>query len=327
MFPSAQRGSALSVVFMAPLLGGAIGPAIAGAIAQSVGWRVIMLISVCLAVVGELCFLCLFQETYKPAILRRADDPIAVLEEDSEDDEEDAKAKAAAKSGSPLWDGIARPIVVFASSFVLQIFSLYGALVFTFFYVMSTTLPDILQNEYNFPPSMVGIAFISFSVGSVLGLVICNSFLDRIYIRLADPMTGKSAPENRLPLIIFGAFSIPVAVALYGWTAELHLPAPVLLLSVVILGFCVLLGIVPVMAYIVDAFNLYSASATTAVLITRCLMGTFLPLITEPLTDAIGYGWGFTVLAGACLLLAPVPLLIMRYGGKWRQRSEYTRDQ
>lgn len=129
MFPSAQRGSALSVVFLAPLLGGAIGPAIAGRIAQSAGWRVIMLISICLAAVCEVCFLVLFRETYKPAILRRAEDPDAVLDEDSESDDE---AKEAAESGSPLWDGIARPIVVFASSFVLQIFSLYGALVFTY---------------------------------------------------------------------------------------------------------------------------------------------------------------------------------------------------
>lgn len=191
---------------------------------------------------------------------------------------------------------------------------------------MSTTLPDILQDEYGFSPSMTGTAFITFSVGSVLGLVITNTLLDKIYVRLADPVTGKSAPENRLPLIIVGAFALPCSVVLYGWTAELHLPVAVLLLAVVLLGFCVLLGIVPVMAYVVDAFNLYAASATTAVLITRCLMGTFLPLVTEPLTDAIGYGLGFTVLAGACLVLAPVPLLIMRYGAKWRQRSEYTRD-
>lgn len=282
-----------------------------------------MLMAVCLAVVCEICFLVLFRETYKPAILRRAENPRAVLAEDSESDDE---AEAAAKSKSPLWDGIARPWVVFASSFVLQIFSLYAALVFTFFYVMSTTLPDILQNGYGFAPSAVGTAFISFSVGSVIGLVVCNTLLDRIYVRLADTETGKSAPENRLPLVIVGAFTIPLTVAFYGWSAQLHLPAPVLLIAVVLLGFCVLLGIVPVMAYVVDAFNLYSASATTAVLITRCLMGTFLPLVTEPLTDAIGYGWGFTVLAGACLALAPVPVLVMRYGGRWRQRSEYTRD-
>lgn len=80
------------------------------------------------------------------------------------------------------------------------------------------------------------------------------------------------------------------------------------------------------MAYVVDAFGLYSASALTAVLITRCLMSTFLPLLVGPLNDAVGHGWGFTIVAGVCLAVAPIPSLVMRYGEKWRQWSTYTRD-
>ena len=85
-------------------------------------------------------------------------------------------------------------------------------------------------------------------------------------------------------------------------------------------------SIVPMMTFITDAFSDYSASAMTAVLITRCLMGAFLPLAVPPLASEIGYGLAFLVLASACLLLAPVPVLIMRFGPTWRQRSEYTKD-
>jgi hypothetical protein len=96
---------------------------------------------------------------------------------------------------------------------------------------------------------------------------------------------------------------------------------------VVLFGIFVIMSMVPVMAYVVDAFNLYSASAITALLITRCLMGTFLPLVTAPLTDKIGYGLGFTVLSAACVVLAPIPFLIWRYGGHWRQSSDFTKDE
>ena len=99
-----------------------------------------------------------------------------------------------------------------------------------------------------------------------------------------------------------------------------------MLLAVVLLGFAVILCIVPMMTYITDIFGLYSASALTAVLITRCLMGTFLPLAVAPLTNDIGYGFGFLVMAAACLLLAPVPALVMRYGTRWRQWSAYTKN-
>lgn len=83
---------------------------------------------------------------------------------------------------------------------------------------------------------------------------------------------------------------------------------------------------VSLMTYVTDAFGIYSASALTAVLVTRCLMSTFLPLSVVPVTDALGFGWGFVGFAGLCLLLAPLPLLVMRFGCAWRQRSIYTKD-
>jgi MFS family permease len=163
----------------------------------------------------------------------------------------------------------------------------------------------------------------------MFGVLCCNFLVDRIYKSLqrrsADP--EKQHPENRLPLVIAGAIALPLIVALYGWTAQLHWPVAVLLLSVGGQGFVCIGALVPMMAYIVDATGLYSASALTAVLITRCLAGTFIPLATAPLADKVGFGWGFTILAGICLVLAPIPILIMRYGAVWRQRSGYTKDQ
>jgi len=41
----------------------------------------------------------------------------------------------------------------------------------------------------------------------------------------------------------------------------------------------------------------------------------------------LGYGWGCTVLAAVSMAVAPIPVLVFRYGRKWRQRSEYTRGQ
>jgi hypothetical protein len=118
---------------------------------------------------------------------------------------------------------------------------------------------------------------------------------------------------------------LPMVVAFYGWSAQARLPVYCVLFAVTALGFCVIISMISMIAYVVDAFGLYSASALTAVLITRCLMGTFLPLATPGLHAAVGYGWGFTILAGACLLLAPIPALVMRYGAKWRRQCEYTK--
>lgn len=166
-----------------------------------------------------------------------------------------------------------------------------------------------------------------------MSVIICESSLDRIYIRMRDACrlrtenpAAAGQPEYRLPLTIIGAFMTPLSVALFGWSIELDLPLPVLLFSVTMLGGTVLLTCVPLMAYVVDAFGLYSASAITGVIVTRCLMGTFLPLAAGPLIDNFGHGWGFSVFAALSLVLAPITIVIFRYGERWRTFSKYTRE-
>ena len=351
MFVSEERGSAMSLIMLAPLFGGALGPAISGVIAQSLGWRTVVWISVFLAAACELAFLAFFRETYKVPILRRRAARLRQETGDATLKTEFDQGKAGSKA---LWESVMRPVVVFAGSGVLQALSLFGSLVFTFFYIMSTTLPDILEGLYGLSPAMAGFCFISFSqstplllscpcfpclsgamltryfdptgIGSLFSVVFCNVALDRIYIRLGETHPEIGKPELRLPLVIVGGLTLPFVVALYGWATQVHLDLFFILLILALMGMTLLLAFLPLMAYVVDAFGMYSASAITAVIVSRCLMGTFLPLTSGPLVDRFGYGWGFTILAAVLLMMWPIPILVMKRGLKWRQGSKYTRD-
>lgn len=143
---------------------------------------------------------------------------------------------------------------------------------------------------------------------------------------MAGSNDGVGRPEFRLPLAVAGALLLPPSVALYGCAAQLRLPLPLLLLSVGLLGATVILSTLPVMAYVVDAFASYPASAVTGLILVRSLAGTFLPLLVVPLAGHLGYARSFAVLAALCLCLAPVPLLVIRHGPVWRQRSKYSCD-
>lgn len=160
-----------------------------------------------------------------------------------------------------------------------------------------------------------------------MAVFVCNMLIDRIYIYLREKNNEQSHPEYRMPLTVISSFILPVAAALFGWAAEKEWPVALLLFLVGIQGFALLTAMVPLMAYVVDAFGLYSASALTAVLIARCLTSTFLPLAVGPITDELGYGWGFMIVSSMCLVVAPIPWLVMRYGERWRQWSAYTRDE
>lgn len=161
IWPSKSRGKAMSAVMLAPLLGGAIGPAVAGALARETGWREIMWLALGLAGTCEVTFLMFFRETFKVAILQRR---AARLRKETGDHsirtefDEEGKSKL-----QTVFSSMARPLVVISGSFVLQIFSLWGALIFSFFYIMSTTLPDILADVYGFDEAERGVAFMSFS--------------------------------------------------------------------------------------------------------------------------------------------------------------------
>lgn len=326
IFDSDQRGSAMSLISLAPLIGGAIGPAIAGAIAQTLGWRQVLLMAAGLAVIAEILFLTCFRETYKMAILHSR---VARLKRESGEFKSSASTpKNKHEDLRKIWHALTRPFAVLFGSSVLMALSLQASISFSFFYVMSISLPSILQDTYGFNPAETGAAFVIFSIGSLLSVLLCNSFLDRIYIALRNRSTqpDQGKPEYRLPLAVLGAVLLPFSVTAYGWIAHLALPVPLLLASVALLDFTLLTNIIPLQAYVVDACGLYSASAMTGVIVTRCLMGTFLPLATEPLHLSLGYGWGFTVLGGVAASVAVVPIAVLRYGSEWRQRSEYTRD-
>ncbi|KAH9882791.1 hypothetical protein J1614_000157 [Plenodomus biglobosus] len=323
MFESDQRGSAMSLIMLAPLIGGAIGPAISGAIAQAMGWRMILIIATGLAVLCEILFLLCFRETYKMAILKRR---IAASHRDDCGSEDSLDNDTKHKNMLKLWHSITRPFAVLFGSKVLMLLSVFASVSFSYFYVISVSLPGILVDIYGFTPTQTGSAFVSFSIGSFISVMVCNFSLDRIYIRLRHRSNAKAKPEYRLPLGIVGAFLLPIAVTSYGWIAQYKLPVPLLLASVSLLGFSLLLTMVPLSAYVVDACGIYSASAMTGVIVTRCLAGTFFPLTTVPLAEHLGYGWGFTCLGALSLSLAIVPILILQFGHGWRQSSEFTKD-
>lgn len=241
-----------------------------------------------------------------------------------------------------LWHSMTRPFAVLFGSTVLMLLSLFASVAFSFFYVVSVSLPIILIEKYDFRLAMIGTTFISFSkwpqmfliavanersgVGSFCSVLVCNFTLDRIYVKLRGPDGAKGKPEYRLPLSIIGAILLPFSVTAYGWIAEHRLPVLLLLASVALMGFSLLLTVIPLSAYVVDACGMYSASAMTGVIVTRCLMGTFLPLTTGPLSDALGYGLGFSILGALSLSLAIIPMSIFKFGEKWRQHSEFTKD-
>ena len=71
----------------------------------------------------------------------------------------------------------------------------------------------------------------------------------------------------------------------------------------------------PVQTYLIDVFgDRAAASALAANTLLRSLFGSFLPLAGPHLYDALGLGWGNSLLGFIGLAFMPVPYLFYHYG-------------
>lgn len=325
IYPTHRRSGGMSLAMFVPLIGGAVGPAMSGVIAERVGWRVILWMSAAVAIMCEVMFFLFYRETYRVTILQqraarlRSETYKESLKVTFEDD-----AAASALFRSKLWESIQRPARMMYDSSVMKIMALYGGVIFTWYYILATTLPDILTDVYGFSPALTGYSFLLFSGGAAVGLGLANRYQDRIYLLLAHRNKGRALPEFKLPPIILAGVCLPPTIVLYGLVPANHFSVYLQLCITVLQGCFLLMTSVSLMAYVVDATGNYSASATTIVLTARCLAGTLLPLGVPYLTNGLGLGWGYIVIAGIGVVIVPLPMLVFRYGPVWRRKSIFT---
>jgi hypothetical protein len=75
-----------------------------------------------------------------------------------------------------------------------------------------------------------------------------------------------------------------------------------------------------VQTYLVDAFTIYAASAMAANTIVRSIFGGILPLSGLKMYEALGYGWGNSLLGFVALAMIPI-MLFFEKKGKWLRES------
>ena len=94
--------------------------------------------------------------------------------------------------------------------------------------------------------------------------------------------------------------------------------------GIAIFGIGVKIGTQCTQAYGVDAYTLYTASASAAGTFLRSLFGFGFPLFAPYLYASLGYGWGNSLLALVAVVIGvSAPLLLWRYGPWLRARTPY----
>jgi MFS family permease len=204
---------------------------------------------------------------------------------------------------------------------IVFILALDMSIIYSYLYFLFTTFTLVFQDQYGFNAGEAGLAYLGLGIGFIIGQFGVGKFSDA-YVKKKSA-GGVMKPEYRLPPLILGAFLIPIGLFWYGWTAEYKVHWIVPILGTTFIGVGTICAFLPIQMYLIDTFTIYAASALATNTVVRSLFGALLPLAGRPLYNALGLGWGNSLLAFIALALSPVPFLLLTYGEKIRTMPRF----
>ncbi|KAG0649113.1 MFS transporter cpaT [Hyphodiscus hymeniophilus] len=329
LFVQIERGLPMSLYTLGPVIGPAIGPVGGGFLAQAMGWR---------CGFPEIVTFLTMRETFAPALLSRK---TALLIHQTGNPHLRSKLHRNMSHTDFLKLSMIRPIKLLFLSPIVTILSLFMGITYGYLYLLFTTFPVVFEGGYRFTTGTIGLAYIGTGVGCSLGTVITGWSTDRIMVHLSK--NGERKPEYRLPMMIPGAVAIPIGLFWYGWSSEKGVQFMMPIIGTVWFGMGLMMIFMPITMYLVDFYSMnppsqtvfkdikaqadvvpgiYAASALAAATVSRAVVGAILPLAGESMYNALGLGWGNSLLAFIALAFCPVPILLFKYGERIRKRTK-----
>ncbi|KAF1980869.1 MFS general substrate transporter [Aulographum hederae CBS 113979] len=323
IIPPERRGLAMSIWTCGPLLGPVIGPIAGGFLISAKGWRwSFWLIAIVAGLITIMAFL-LLRETYAPVLLERK---AARLRKETGNSALRSKLQPDMPRKAFMKRSIVRPLHMLFFSPIVTVMSVYVAMLYGFLYILFTTYTFVFEETYNFSTIAVGLTYLGSGIGMFLGLFVMGTFSDRA-IRKVMASGKETKPEDRLILwvVVPAATMVSGGLIMYGWTTNyaVHWIAPLVANGIIGCGMIMLM--ISIQTYLVDAFTIHAASVIAANAVLRSILGALLPLCGLDLYDALGLGWGNTLLGLLACALAPVPTLLRIFGERIRTSPKFQR--
>ncbi|TQN64743.1 Efflux pump rdc3 [Colletotrichum shisoi] len=320
IMPVEMRGRAMSAWALGPLLGPCIGPVAGGYLIKAAGWRWIYWLVV---IVGGI-FIPLswfyIKETYAPLILERKAER---LRKETGNQNLRSKLQADSRMIDTFKHAIVRPLKLLFMTPIVTLMALYVAIVYGILYLLITTFSFVYKDYYGFDEGTVGLTFLPAGIGMMIGIAVFGSLTDAIVLR-NNARNIEHTPEARLSPVIAMPCTVvlPVGLFIYGWTTEKGVHFIVPMLGVVIFSIGLMGVMTCIQNYLLDSYPLYAASVTAALAVLRSLSGALLPLGGLEMYNALGLGWGNSLLAFISIGLIPIPLVFYIFGARIRNRTK-----
>jgi MFS family permease len=316
-----QRGKAMGVYTLAPILGPVLGPVAGGWIAEYSIWRWVFWSSSIAAIVVQTYGFFGLRESHGVTLLRQR--KARLIKETGNHDlylDGDADPPLHTK----MLSNIKRPIHMFFTQPIVVLIATYMAYIFGLNYLFIATFSVVWNGLYGESLGVAGLNYISMSIGGFLGLFINFFLIDSMYKRLKANNGGVGRPEFRIPTMLIGSPLVSIGLFWYGWAVQARTFWVVPNLGVIVFTAGSIVCLAGMQTFVIDSYTRFAASAFAAAAFLRSLAGFGFPLFAPYLYQDLGYGWGTSVLAFISIGLGwTAPVIFWLFGEGLRRRSKY----
>ncbi|KAF8859713.1 MFS multidrug transporter-like protein, partial [Acephala macrosclerotiorum] len=346
---SAERGTYVAYASLGGIMGPMIAPILGGVIGQYAGWHWIFWFLMIFSAVIFIPLILFMPETCRnvvdngsipPPLLsrnitdtirhrRRAEKGLTINEE--------KRAAIDAKYKFRVPDPLSTlKVLLDLESAILLIATGLGL---GCFYAVSTGASVAFSQNYGFSQVKIGLMFIPIGAGSVLSAFTSGRLVDwnfrRWCLKLNVPtvknrrqdLTNFPIERARLEIAFPTFFLGGVFLIAYGWILTIKISVAVPVVFLFFTGYALTSCFQILNVLMVDIYPGKPSVATAANNFVRCEIGAIFSAVLLPLVDAIGWGGAYTLLAGLFVGFAPMLLLIMARGPKWRRERKEREDK
>ncbi|KAK3955685.1 major facilitator superfamily domain-containing protein [Pseudoneurospora amorphoporcata] len=203
---------------------------------------------------------------------------------------------------------------------------------YTVDYSMVAAIPDIFKDIYGFNELHIGLAYLPRAVGIITGSYFTGRIMDYNYKTTAlqnGQTINKATGEHLLHFPLekartkssFWMLIISTCTVVgYGWAVSRSLHPALPLVMQFFQGFWGTFFYTTYSTLLVDSFPHSPSTAAATTSITRCAMAAAGVAILQPLLDATGRGWYFTIIGIWSGSFGAAAIAMLRWRGmKWRR--------
>lgn len=198
-------------------------------------------------------------------------------------------------------------------------------------YAMLVPLQDVIRRRYNFNDLQVGLCYIPFSVGCVIGSVVVGKLLNWNYARVArsmgispdrkrgDELRHFPIERARLDLMWPWTMLAVATMAVWGWVVDsgTSLAAPLVILFLAGVGLSGPISILTTL--LVDLYPMNPGRVSSSFNLTRATLSAVGTAVVQYIIDAWGYGFTYLFMALIVLAASPSVAVVRKWGPKWRE--------